>query len=170
MGKEGVRKRILILVYIIIPFFSFSQTTIEKVSLPELIIQDSNFVNILDSFLIQEPLHYNHDTVFLFIDVCNYSWKVDEKCSIEDTMVVEINSTIDKSLLFLTEKEGFIIYKNTYGTVQGILMPSLFNETDIRKIFEYEKEMSPANMIISCKDFAWYFYYINGEFIYMNEP
>lgn len=169
MEKQSFIKNIIILVYIIIPFLPTAQTTIEKVSLNELIIQDSNLVNILDSFLIQEPLHNNHDTIFLFVDVCNYNWRVDEECTINDTMLVEINSTIDKSFLFLTEKEGFIVYNDIYGTVQGILIPSLFADSDVKKIFEYEKEINPTIKVGSCEDFVWYFYFINGEFKYMNE-
>jgi hypothetical protein len=168
MEKQNLRKRILTLIYIIIPFLLTAQTTTEKVSLQKLIIQDSNLVNILDSFIIQEPLHYNHDTIFLFVDVCNYHWKVGEECSVEDTMIVEISSTINKSFLFLTEKKGFIIYNNIYGTVQGILIPSLFTESNVTKIFHYEKEINPTIKLVSCKDFSWYFYYINGEFIHLN--
>ena len=137
----------------------------EKVTMDELEIQNSDLNSIIDSFLLTEPLHKLYDTIYLTIDTYNYNWKVGENCMIEDTMIIEISSTLDKSFVFQKEKEGFFRINNVYGTVQGIIVPDLFKKTGKVKDFEYKKNNNESTIkIVSCDDFSWFLYYIDGEF------
>lgn len=142
-----------------------SSIVTEKVTMNELEIQNSDLISIIDSFLLAEPLHKLYDTIYLTIDVYNYNWKVGEKCMIEDTMIIEISSTFNKSFVFQKEREGFFRFKNIYGSVDGILMPSLFKKSGKVKYFGHEKNDNETIIkIISCDDFSWFLYYIDGAF------
>ena len=165
-------KTLILLVSIIISFAIKAQTTTEKVELNKFIIHDDNFKNILDSFIIQEPFHKNHDTVYLFIDICDYYWKIGENCQVKDTMIIRINSTANKDRYLLTGKEGFFMFKNKVGVIQGIALNSIFKETGKSMVFKYENENETKLIYRLCNvgdDFTWYFYCINNEYTYMDD-
>jgi len=158
----------IIYLYILLQvFFVNNAITVEKyiqekkfVSLEELEIQDTNLFAIIDSFLLTNSVHKND---YLLIDICNHNWNVNTTCVIEDTMIVRIELVTKNR--FLDDKIGFFKYHNIFGSVSGVLIPSIFKRTGRKKTFRYEQEKTNP-FFYSCVDnnLPWFYYHINNKF------
>jgi hypothetical protein len=157
-ARNGIKKSII------------NPTISEEVHLNQLRLLDDNLGNILDSFILNKPTSNSFDTNFIIIDVCNYNWKVGEKCKIEDTMILILTLSNDTSFVLSSKKEGFFSYKNVCVFVSGILHPDLFEKLNKEKAFKYEGSASSVIKVVSNEDYSWDFYYINNKFVCIEEP
>ena len=167
LKTKSVRNLVVLIILLTATKLSFSQTKLEKVTLSEYEITDTNLIRKIDDFLLAETVcNYYSDYLKLSIDICDWNGNLHDKCIDSDTLSVTISSIGWEDLFFLNAV-GYFSYKGHLFSISNVATIKFFKPTGKRKKFTYEY---PQYLRIDDDSMtSWNFKYYDDHFILQHE-